>query len=279
MKIKRVLNNNAAISENNSGVEVLLLGPGLAFGKKVGQSVDMEKVERTFLLKDSENMNKFTEISITASMSEIMTVERIINFAKIKLEKKLNESIYVNLTDHLHSTIERIDSGVTLTNPLKWDIARLYPNEYAVGKKALEIIYKKLAKDLPDDEAAFIAQHFINAEVESGIDGSNSYEIIKIVGEVEEIVKDYFHTEFDVESLNYYRFVTHLKFFAQRVLEKKHYDEDDEDIITTLKKRYSQQLKCAEKIRKYVLDNYQYDITSSEILYLTVHINRLVKNL
>jgi beta-glucoside operon transcriptional antiterminator len=220
MKIKRVLNNNAAISENKAGVEVLLLGAGLAFGKKVGQVVDMEKVDRTFLLKDSENMNKFTEIAITASMPEIVVVERVINFAKIKLDKKLNESIYVNLTDHLHSTLERIDNGVILTNPLKWDIARLYPNEYAVGKKALEIIHKHLGKDLSDDEAAFIAQHFINAEIESENNKSESYEIIKIVSEVEEIVKDYFHTEFDVESLNYYRFITHLKFFAQRILEK-----------------------------------------------------------
>lgn len=36
----------------------------------------------------------------------------------------------------------------------------------------------------------------------------------RIVDRIESIVKDYYHTEFDDESLDYYRFITHLKFFA-----------------------------------------------------------------
>lgn len=48
MIIKRVLNNNTIISSNSKGVDVLLMGKGIAFGKKKGQVVDMEQIEKTF---------------------------------------------------------------------------------------------------------------------------------------------------------------------------------------------------------------------------------------
>lgn len=35
MLIKRVLNHNAAISTNHQGLDILLMGKGIAFGKKV----------------------------------------------------------------------------------------------------------------------------------------------------------------------------------------------------------------------------------------------------
>lgn len=85
MQIKRVLNNNAVISENHDGVEVLLMGSGIACNKKRGQDVDISKVEQTFLLKNPDTLDKFKEVVIDASMDEVMIAERVINYAKIKL--------------------------------------------------------------------------------------------------------------------------------------------------------------------------------------------------
>ncbi|WP_081212596.1 PRD domain-containing protein [Pediococcus damnosus] len=81
-------------------------------------------------------------------------------------------------------------------------------------------------------------------------------------------------------KLDTYRFITHLKFFAQRVLQNKHYDDDaDEDLLQTLKKKYAVAYNCARKIQTFVRKKYDYEISSTELLYLTVHIRRLVKNL
>lgn len=63
MKIKRGLNNNAVISSNSQNGDVLL-GSGIAFQKKAGQEVDPQRVEKTFLLKDKEAQNRFTELMI-----------------------------------------------------------------------------------------------------------------------------------------------------------------------------------------------------------------------
>lgn len=280
MKIKRALNNNAAIAVNHDGVDVLVMGPGITFGKKAGDSVDIEKVEKTLFLKNQETMNKFTDLVIDVPMDQIEIAERIINLAKMKLGKKLNEIIYVNLTDHINMSVKRAKDNVFLSNPLKWDIARFYPDEFAIGKKAVELINNSQNVELKDDEAAFIASHFINAESDDNSEQNQAYEITKIIKSCENIVKDYFHTEFDEQSLNYYRFITHLKFFAQRVLQGKHYDdEDDDDLLRTLENRYKKPFSCSKKIKEYISENYNFTITSSELLYLTVHINRLVKDL
>ncbi|WP_086350662.1 BglG family transcription antiterminator LicT [Candidatus Enterococcus clewellii] len=277
MIIKRVLNNNTIMSSNSKGVDVLLMGRGIAFGKKKGSSVDMELVEKTFLLRDKATQNRFTELLIDVPMEHILVAEKIINFGKIKLGKNLNEIIYVNLTDHIHSAVERYADGTILKNPLRWDIARFYPDEYVVGEKAVEIVRKDLGVAFEIDEAAFIATHFVNAEMDRG--GDLAYEIAEITKQIEEIIKTHYRTEFDEASLDYYRFVTHVKFFAQRLLMSDHYDDDDAELLDTLKKKYESEYECALKIGAYVNDQFEYELSSTELLYLTAHIRRITKNL
>ncbi|KAF1299192.1 transcription antiterminator BglG [Enterococcus sp. JM4C] len=277
MIIKRVLNNNTVISCNSKGLDVLLMGKGIAFGKKKGDQVSIEEVEKTFILRDKATQNKFTELMIAVPMEQILVAEKIINFGKIKLGKNLNEIIYVNLTDHIHSTIERYAEGIILKNPLRWDIARFYPDEYVIGEKAIEIIRNELHVSLEIDEAAFIATHFVNAEMSQG-DGL-AYGIAEITKQVEQIVKEFYRTEFDESSLDYYRFITHVKFFAQRLLLGDHYEDTDAELLEMMKKKYQKEYECALKIKEFVKVQHEYELSCTEILYLTVHIRRITKNL
>jgi len=277
MIIKRVLNNNTVISSNSKGVDVLLMGKGIAFGKKKGQSIDLEQIEKSFLLKDKETQSKFTELLINVPMEHILVSEKIINFGKIKLGKNLNEIIYVNLTDHIHSAIDRYREGLILKNPLRWDIARFYPDEYAVGEKAIEIVRNDLGVSFEIDEAAFIAIHFVNAEMDKSWDFA--YEIAEITKNIETIIKNHYRTEFDENSLDYYRFVTHVKFFAQRLLAGDHYDDEDEELLNTLKHKYEGEYASALEIKDYVQKDFEYELSSTELLYLTAHIRRITKNL
>lgn len=277
MIIKRVLNNNTVISSNSRGIDVLLMGRGIAFGKKKGEPVAIEQVEKTFLLRDKATQNKFTELLINVPMEQILVAEKVINFGKIKLGKNLNEIIYVNLTDHISSAIERYKEGIIVKNPLRWDIKRFYPDEYEIGLKALDIIRIDLGVDFEIDEAAFMALHFVNAELDRT--GDLAYEIAEISKAIESIVKNHYHTEFDESSLDYYRFITHIKFFAQRLLTGEHYDDEDDDLLMTLHKKYENEYACALKIKEYVLIEFNYELSATEVLYLTVHINRITKNL
>lgn len=253
------------------------MGKGVAFGKKKGEVLDIALVEKTFLLKDKGTQNKFTELLLNVPLEHVLVAEKIINFGKIKLGKNLNEIIYVNLTDHIHSAILRYQEGIVLKNPLRWDIARFYSDEYAVGEKAIDIVKKDLGVTFEIDEAAFIALHFVNAQLEQK--DNLAYEIAEITKGIEEVIKTYYRTEFDEDSLDYYRFITHVKFFAQRLLKGEHYDDEDDELLTILKKKYPSEYACARKIGEYVEANYQYELQSTELLYLTAHIRRITKNL
>ncbi|WP_165620365.1 BglG family transcription antiterminator LicT [Streptococcus equi] len=276
MIIKRVLNHNAAISTNHQGLDILLMGKGIAFKKRIGDHIDSEAIEASFVLKNSDNMNRFTELFIAVPQEVVACSERLINLGKIKLGKNLDEILYINLTDHIHSAIERHKQGIIISNPLRWEIQRYYPDEYAIGVKALEVIASELGVALAVDEASFIAMHFVNASLDNPF--KEPYRMTEIVSYIEQKVKADFKTELDEASIDYYRFITHVKLFAQRVLSGMAYDDDETDLLLVVKDKYPEEYHCVRQISHHMKKVYHYQLSSSELLYLTVHIKRLVKN-
>lgn len=278
MIIKRILNHNAVIASNKKDVDILLFGKGIAFGRKIGESLDIRMVEKSFLLKNRDNMTRFTEMFINVPLEVVYVCEKIINLGKIRLGNNFDEIIYINLTDHIQSSIERHKEGIFITNPLRWEIAKYYPEEYKVGKQALEIIKRETEVELIEDEAAFIALHFVNANVENNF--QESYKITEIIMRIEQLVKDFYLTEFNQESIDYYRFITHIKLFAHRLLVGENYQEDDEDdLLLLMAKKYPKEYDCSKAVAGYIEKEYGYQLSSSEKLYLTAHIRRLTRNL
>lgn len=100
----------------------------------------------------------------------------------------------------------------------------------------------------------------------------------EIVSYIEQKVKADFKTELDEASIDYYRFITHVKLFAQRVLSGMAYDDDETDLLLVVKDKYPEEYHCVRQISHHMKKVYHYQLSSSELLYLTVHIKRLVKN-
>ncbi|MCS4454285.1 PRD domain-containing protein [Clostridium botulinum] len=71
---------------------------------------------------------------------------------------------------------------------------------------------------MDEDEAGFIALHIVSAEVSNNI--KDVYEITGFIQNITNIIKYYFNRDFNTDSYNYYRFITHLKFFGYRVFSK-----------------------------------------------------------
>lgn len=63
--------------------------------------------------------------------------------------------------------MERFQNGISLKNMMRHEIKKFYPQEYALGQKAIGWIEKKTGIDLGDDEAAFIAMHIVSSEFET----------------------------------------------------------------------------------------------------------------
>lgn len=71
--------------------------------------------------------------------------------------------------------------------------------------------------------------------------------------EVENIVKYHFRTAFDTEDVYYYRFITHLKFFAKRLVENITYQDGSSDgLLDIIKEKYPDAFRCVEKITKFI---------------------------
>ena len=276
MVIEKILNNNAVISLGEEQTEIIVMGRGVAFGKRPGDLIDQSRIEKVFTLKNNDLTNKLKQLIAEIPIEYITVSEEIINYAKLQLGKNLNDNIYISLTDHIHYAVERFKKGMTIKNGLLWEIKNLYKEEFQIGLEALKKIEQAFGVRLPEDEAAFIALHIVNAELNEDI--GNIMAMTEIVQEVLKIVQYYYRVDFDQESLNYYRFITHLKFFAQRLVNKEFYhDGEQDDLFQIVKTRYAEAYDCALKIKEFIYKKYQYIITKEEMMYLTIHIERVVR--
>jgi beta-glucoside operon transcriptional antiterminator len=275
VKIEKILNNNAVVTIKNKQ-EVIIIGRGIAFNKRVGDDINEQQIDKIFTLQNEDISSKFKTL-VTEMPIEYMEIsEKIIAYAKMKLGKQLSESIYLHLTDHIHFAIERYKNNLPIKNGLLWETKQLYRDEYEIGIEALNMICDQFGVLLPEDEAGFLALHIVNAELNEVM--PNIKKMTKVMQEILTIVKYHFKMEFDEESLNYYRFITHLKFFAQRLVKGNHFNnENDDDLFHVIKEKYPKSYSCSEKIKKFIENNYTYELTDEEMMYLIIHIERVAR--
>lgn len=273
MEISKVLNNNVAVViENNE--EKIVMGRGICFKKKTGDTIEPEIIDKVFYLQNQEVLSRFKELVVDIPLEYLEIGEGIMDEARLSLGKALNDNIYISMVDHIYTAVVRAKDNILVKNALLWDIQRFYKEEYQIGKKALEIIEKKTGVLLPNDEAGFIALHIVNGQLDEDV--HDMYEITKIMQEIENIVRYHFKIEFNEESAYYYRFITHLKFFAQRLVEHKKQNKQEDDLLEVVQVKYANAYQCVEKIAMYIKNQYNYELYDEEKLYLTIHIHRVV---
>lgn len=276
MKIHKILNNNVAVVLDGESREQIVMGRGICYKKRSGEELDPEAIDKTFMLSGSEAKNRFQTLIKDIPIEHAELGEAVIAEARNRLGRNLNEMIYISLIDHIYTSIIRFLDGITVKNVLLWDIRRFYKTEYQVGLWALERIKQEFKVELPEDEAGFIALHIANAEMDEQ-EMHNMYEITRIIQEVLNIVKYYFHLDFDEDDVYFFRFITHLKFFAKRLTERSGYEEEDgSDLLEVIKGKYQEAYKCVEKITQFINKKYDYQLSAEEQLYLTIHINRVI---
>jgi beta-glucoside operon transcriptional antiterminator len=275
MRIDKVLNNNVVVTTNQHGQEIVVMGKGLAFQKKVGQEVDKQRIEKTFVLKDTGTSEKLNQLLQNTSDKYLDIASEIYDYARSKLPYKLNDYLYVALTDHISFAITRMKEGIQLKNTLLFEIRKYYKKEFEIGIHALTIIEQHTGIAMNEDEAASIALHLINSQL-SGENMQMAVQVTDIVNKVLTIVKYHYKTELDENSINYERFLTHLRFFTVRFIRKEHIEETiDSFFYEQVQHKYEQAFQCAEKIAIFLQKNFNWQVTNDEMVYLTIHIHRV----
>ena len=276
MKIHKVINNNIVVVLDAAGKELIFMGRGIGFKKHPGDQFNEQMIEKRFTMASAEQSGHLRDLLNEIPIQEIDAAVTIMETALQMLDKKLNEGTIISLSDHIHTSIERSRDNIFVKNVLLWEIKKFYPEEYQIGKTALDIIQEKTGIRLPEDEAGFIALHIVNAQMEDSV--GDMYGLTKVMQEIINIIKYTCRVSFDEDSVYYFRFITHLKFFAQRLLTHTTCDEEGNDkLLEVVREQYHESYQCVRKITEFIVRNYDYCLSKEEQLYLTIHIERIVK--
>ena len=271
--IEKVINNNIISAYDESGAEVIVMGRGIGFKKKQGEVVPADQISKIFRIKSRTLAEQFKELLANMPLERVRISDEIISHAKDHLKLKLNQSIYVTLTDHINFAIERVSQGIEPQNALLWEIKRFYPQEFQLGIYALELIHDRLGILLPEDEAGFIALHFVNAEY--GTDIRDAVKFPDQMQAIVDIVERDLGILLDESSLHYERFMTHIKFLIQRIYRKELLSSEDRELSLLMQRKYPREYQCSVKVAEYIMQATGSRLSEEEIMYLSVHIRRV----
>lgn len=271
--IEKVINNNIISAYEKSGAEVIVMGRGIGFKKKQGEVVPADQISKIFRIKSRTLAEQFKELLANMPLERVRISDEIISHAKDHLKLKLNQSIYVTLTDHINFAIERVSQGIEPQNALLWEIKRFYPQEFQLGIYALELIQDRLDILLPEDEAGFIALHFVNAEY--GTDIRDAVKFPDQMQAIVDIVERDLGMLLDESSLHYERFMTHIKFLIQRIYRKELFSSEDRELSLLMQRKYPREYQCSLKVAEYIMQATGSRLSEEEIMYLSVHIRRV----
>lgn len=271
--IEKVISNNIISAYEKSGAEVIVMGRGIGFKKKQGEVVPADQISKIFRIKSRTLTEQFKELLANMPLERVRISDEIISHAKDHLKLKLNQSIYVTLTDHINFAIERVSQGIEPQNALLWEIKRFYPQEFQLGIYALELIHDRLGILLPEDEAGFIALHFVNAEY--GTDIRDAVKFPDQMQAIVDIVERDLGILLDESSLHYERFMTHIKFLIQRIYRKELLSSEDRELSLLMQRKYPREYQCSVKVAEYIMQATGSRLSEEEIMYLSVHIRRV----
>lgn len=273
MEVVKIFNNNVALALDEGNREIIVMGRGLGFQKKPGDKLDISLVEKRFNLADQNFKTAISELYHDMPAQEIDLLLTIIQRAKDSLGRDYGENLYLALADHLHYMIDRARQGIHFKHPLLWEVKRLYPQEYQLGLEATRLLNEHLNLSVLEDEAVSIALHFINAQKE-GQQLEVTVKVTQLMQELLNIVRRFYAKEFDDDSMSYARFLTHLQYFAQRVVSGTLQEPSESLLFEQVKTTYPKAFSCAQIMERYVAQHYHFEVGDDELVYLIIHIHR-----
>jgi len=271
--IKKSLNNSMLLVDHDQR-EMILFGKGIGFGAKPGTHIDLAQVEKVFLPLSDLKSRHFLSLTDTIPAAYFDVSHEILTLARSLCGEKLNSVLLFTLAEHLHFAVERSRNGQLILNKLSWEVKRYYPQEYRVGMQARDNVNERFDVELPEEEAVNIAFQLINASSQD--DNSSAHQQVELVNRIAEIVRYKLSKAIDTESVNYRRFITHLRYFAERVLSGSVVVSETEDFYQELMRHRPDAMTVAWVIRDYVQEKYQLTLPKDELTWLSIHISRLM---
>ncbi|WKY23929.1 PRD domain-containing protein [Lactococcus sp. bn62] len=278
MEIRKILNNNVVIAINSRNEEIILMGLGIGFKKRIGQAVGVDKIEKIFGLKASSDIQSFSEIlnEIPSAIIELSMVT--LSEVKVKFDKEVSDTTLVAFADHLHAALLRTEENISVKNFLLWDIKRFFPEEFKICLKALEKVKEQFGVELPEDEAGFLTMHIVNGTLGTGHE--YAMQLTKLMEEILTTLKYTLKITFDEQDIYFQRFITHLKFFTEQILAgSARVEETDKELFALIVRKYPNAYLGTRKVSEFLNQTRDYEVSESEQIYMTVHLARILEKI
>lgn len=273
MYIKRVYNNNVVMVDD-AGTERIAVGKGIAFGRKRGDVLDSASFEKVFTLDDPTQLSRLERLIKGIPSEYLLIAEDIVSMLRRESASVIDDNVLIALTDHISMALKREQAGIICDNPLLFEIKRFYGREFELALKAREIIRGHLGIEISEAEVGFIALHIVNATMKQRAD--HLMLSIKMINGILNTVSETFGLTYDEGSVQYERFLRHLQFFSQRVLDKSIAQSEDTFLFHLGKDQYPDALECTERIGAHIEQEYGCVVSDAEKGYLVYHIANLV---
>ncbi|MCY6370440.1 PRD domain-containing protein [Clostridium ganghwense] len=270
--IKKVLNNNVVIAEKEDG-EVILVGKAIGFDFKKKMSIPQDRIKSVFIKQKGERGHNYERLLQKIDNEVIGISEEIISLAEKELNVKLNEAIHLSLADHINFAFQRIKKGVKIENPFYNELKILYPKEFEIAQKALEMINVRFEHKLPEDEVGFICLHIRAAIMEQDVSRSLAY--TKKIKEIMGLISKLLRKKLDINSFQYIRTLTHINFMIERVRDNKTIKND---LLDSIKKELYNEYSIAIKVALKIEDIFNIKVPEDEIGYIALHLRRLCED-
>lgn len=107
---------------------------------------------------ETSEIDDFTKDNPVLSQLLLLLIQRMSEFNMIEFT---NDDTLINgLKVHLYTTLNRLNYGLSVSNPMLGDIKRMYPYMFDMVLCALEEVNQSLSLSIPEEEAAYLALHF-----------------------------------------------------------------------------------------------------------------------
>lgn len=274
LRIDKVLNNNVLIADHPSYEEVVLIGKGIGFNRKRGDFIDIDAVEKLFVLKNEKEQENYLKLLPFIDTDYLEVIISAIELIKQRTNSELNEHIHVALTDHLMFAITRASQGMVISNPFLVETKALYRFEYEVASEVVQLIREKTGISLPVGEIGFISLNIHSAITNKDLSEVNQHS--QLVSRLVELVEKQLEIEIDKEGIDYMRLVRHFRFAIERIINGERVEEP-EKISSLLKEEYPVCYSLSWKLIKVMQQTLQMKVFDAEAVYLTMHLQRLQK--
>ena len=270
-RITKILNHNSFMGiESKNDQECLIMGKGVAFGKKVGQTVSVTGDARVYSLKELTDRGEAKDIIKSVSPLCLELANEVLDQAEEEFGK-VDRSILFTMADHLDFAVRRIQNGEQISNPLTDDIRIMFYKEYKVAGCIRDLLKEKLGIRIDEHEIGYIALHVHSAIVDENV--SQAMEIARTVRECICMVEEETGKSIDVMSLSYNRLMNHVRYMVARAIHGEKLKMSLNDYMSV---KFPGPYMTAEKICRKMEKSLKLPIPDIEIGYLAMHLERMM---